>query len=77
VLEDYELMIGQKQARVVVSQLLPVRGVPLQLQQLFSNLLSNSLKFCEQDPVIEIKSEKIEKDEGRLRGLMIATITLK
>jgi two-component system CheB/CheR fusion protein len=69
VLEDYELMIGQKQARVVVSQLLPVRGVPLQLQQLFSNLLSNSLKFCEQDPVIEIKSEKIEKDEGRLRGL--------
>jgi signal transduction histidine kinase len=40
-----------------------VKGVSLQLLQLFSNLLGNSLKFCERDPVITIQAEEIRKEE--------------
>ena len=70
VLEDYELMIEQRGATIDVSNLLPVKGVSLQLLQLFSNLLSNSLKFCEKDPVVTIRSERIDKkDIAHIREL--------
>jgi two-component system, chemotaxis family, CheB/CheR fusion protein len=70
VLEDFELMVEQKKAKITVSNLLPVKGIPLQLQQLLSNLLSNSLKFCENNPVVTIKSEKAKKKEiTRIREL--------
>lgn len=44
---DFELLIGQKQAVVNFSSLPTVRAIPLQMSQLFGNLLSNSLKFTE------------------------------
>jgi two-component system, chemotaxis family, CheB/CheR fusion protein len=62
-LDDFELMIEQKKARISVSKLPPVRGIPLQLHQLFSNLLSNSLKFCETDPAITVNAEIINKEQ--------------
>jgi signal transduction histidine kinase len=70
ILEDFELMIEEKRAKINISNLTPVKGVSLQLLQLFSNLLSNSLKFCEKGPVITIHSEKIgKKDVARIREL--------
>jgi signal transduction histidine kinase len=63
VLDDFELMIEQRSAKIEISNLPPVKGISLHLLQLFSNLLSNSLKFCERDPVITIRSEKVEKKE--------------
>jgi light-regulated signal transduction histidine kinase (bacteriophytochrome) len=64
VIEDFELMIEQKNAKINILNLPLVRGVPLQLQQLFSNLLSNSLKFCEKTPEIIIKSEYVSKNDA-------------
>jgi signal transduction histidine kinase len=65
VLEDFELMIEQRRAKIEIENMLPVKGLSLQLLQLFSNLLSNSLKFCERDPIITIRSEKVEKKNAR------------
>ena len=45
ILSDLELIIAEKQAIVEVDQLPQVWGDPFQLQQLFSNLVSNALKF--------------------------------
>jgi len=51
---DYELLIAEKEA-VIESEALPViEAVPLQMQQLFSNLISNSLKFSNKRPLIKI-----------------------
>ena len=54
VLADYELLIKEKDA-VINKTILPViKGIPLQMEQLFSNLISNSLKYSSETPVIEI-----------------------
>lgn len=70
VLEDFEYFIQEKKATIRIHQLHNVKGIPLQLQQLFSNLVSNSLKFCEHDPQIEVRSERVETEEAsRIPGL--------
>lgn len=70
VIEDFENLIQEKKAAIRIHHLGNVKGIPLQLQQLFSNLVSNSLKFCEQQPQIEIRSEKAEPEEvSRISGL--------
>jgi PAS domain S-box-containing protein len=63
VISDYELLIAEK-AAVIKSEKLPViKAVPLQMQQLFSNLISNSLKFSSKDPVIKIASRIVSGRE--------------
>jgi len=52
---DLELYIEEKKAVVEIEQLPIVKGVPLQLNQLFLNLMTNSLKFNDKEPRIEIK----------------------
>ncbi|MEO5601745.1 MAG: PAS domain S-box protein [Cyclobacteriaceae bacterium] len=59
---DFELLLADKKARIIHEDLPTVKGNPLQLSQLFSNLISNSLKFTEKDPVIEIKSRVVSKE---------------
>jgi PAS domain S-box-containing protein len=58
VLEDYELLIEQRNARIIHSHLPVVQGIPIQLHQLFSNLVSNAIKFTNSDPIIEITCER-------------------
>jgi signal transduction histidine kinase len=64
VLEDLELVIQQKNAIVKVQDLPLVKGYSRQLQQLFQNLISNSLKYCKEDipPEILIISGNKEED---------------
>jgi PAS domain S-box-containing protein len=57
VLSDYELLIEQKQAVITHSDLPVITGIPLQLHQLFANLISNSLKFSVVNPQITITAE--------------------
>jgi two-component system, chemotaxis family, CheB/CheR fusion protein len=45
VLTDFELLITQKKATIEIDQLPTIEAVPLQMNQLFNNLISNSLKF--------------------------------
>jgi signal transduction histidine kinase len=51
---DFDLMIQQKQATIHVEKLPVVDAIPSQMVQLFSNLLSNSLKYSRTDVRPEI-----------------------
>jgi PAS domain S-box-containing protein len=61
VLEDLELDILEKGAKFSVERLPKVRGDKRQFQQLFQNLISNSIKYTKADvvPVIEISSYQV------------------
>ncbi|MEO7531974.1 MAG: ATP-binding protein, partial [Sediminibacterium sp.] len=60
---DFELLIAEKNA-VIKHDVLPViQGIALQLNQLFLNLFSNSLKFSANNPVITIVSKILSETE--------------
>jgi PAS domain S-box-containing protein len=63
VLADYELLIEQKQAAITHVNLPIIKGIPLQLHQLFANLISNSLKFSEGNPQITISARTLSPEE--------------
>jgi light-regulated signal transduction histidine kinase (bacteriophytochrome) len=63
VLSDFELLIEQKQAVITHSDLPTIKGIPLQIHQLFGNLISNSLKFSEVDPQITITAQTLSAKE--------------
>ena len=54
VLDDYELLIEQKGAKITVDALPVIEAIPLQMVQLFTNLLSNALKFNSNERTLEI-----------------------
>jgi PAS domain S-box-containing protein len=56
VTRDFELVIEEKQAMIHIGELPTIRANRFQLNQLFSNLLSNSLKFSAGTPEISITS---------------------
>ena len=60
---DFEFLLAERSAEIRSVNLPLVKGFPLQLQQLFSNLISNSVKFSEKDPVIEITYENVPEQE--------------
>jgi two-component system CheB/CheR fusion protein len=62
---DFDLMIEQKGAVITQDELCVIRGVPLQMNQLFYNLLGNALKFSKPDeaPVIDISSRILTDEE--------------
>lgn len=65
VIRDFDLQIDEKKA-IVRADLLPViPAVPLQMNQLFYNLLSNGLKFAKPDepPVIDINFRTLSPQE--------------
>lgn len=45
VIEDFELLIREKQAQMEINELPVIDAVPLQMNQLFYNLIGNALKF--------------------------------
>jgi PAS domain S-box-containing protein len=63
VLSDYELLIQEKNAQIITQPLPAIPAVPLQINQLFSNLIGNALKFTNKAPVIKISSRTLSKDE--------------
>ncbi len=54
--------IEEKKAEIHVEKLHQVQGVPFQLQQLFINIIGNSLKYSktEEAPLITISSKKVK-----------------
>jgi PAS domain S-box-containing protein len=56
ILAEFDLLIEQKQAQIFLQSLPTINAVPLQMTQLFSNLLSNALKYTRPGtpPVITI-----------------------
>lgn len=54
---DFDLLIAEKQV-VIQNETLPtLKAIPMQMQQLFSNLISNSIKFTRERPILQIRYE--------------------
>lgn len=62
---DFELLIEQKGAVFETDVLPMLQAIPLQMAQLFGNLISNALKFTREGvpPVITIRVKKVEAAE--------------
>jgi PAS domain S-box-containing protein len=63
VLSDFELLIQEKNAVIQIEPMPVIKGVTLQLHQLFANLIGNALKFNEKEPVIVVKCRIVETNE--------------
>ncbi|WP_343690970.1 ATP-binding protein [Chitinophaga sp.] len=63
VIDDFELLIQQRRATIQVTGLPVIKAVPVQMNQLFYNLLGNSLKFSKKDPVIHISAGLVPVQE--------------
>ncbi len=57
VLKDLELIIEEKGASLDIKSLPVVEGAPIQMHQLFFNIIHNALKFSTGKPIINITSE--------------------
>ncbi|MBY8962019.1 PAS domain-containing protein [Flavobacterium sp. D11R37] len=64
VIGDFELLIEEKSAKVSYENLVEIEAVPLQMNQLFYNLISNALKFVpkERQPLISISCKIADPD---------------
>lgn len=64
IVDDLELLIEQKYATVTYGKLPVVEAAPLQMSQLFGNLISNALKFTrvDCDPEISISVQALGQD---------------
>ncbi|GAA4745668.1 ATP-binding protein [Flavisolibacter ginsenosidimutans] len=82
VITDLELYIEEKKALIRTEPLPVVKGIPLQLNQLFLNLFTNALKFSEKQPVITIQhsvtprnafvQDSLQKDENTFLKICFA-----
>lgn len=63
-LDDYELLIEQKNAIIHCDDLPEISAISYQMSQLFRNLIGNALKFtvAERTPVIKIIREKVSPE---------------
>ncbi len=62
---DLELLVQQKSAVLNIDELPVIEAVPVQMRQLFQNIIGNALKFSQKDrsPVINISSKKLSSKE--------------
>ncbi len=63
VLQNLELVIGEKKAKVRISPLPTVFGDERMMRQLFENLISNSLKYCKADIAPDIVIDSTNSGE--------------
>ncbi|MFL5742705.1 MAG: ATP-binding protein [Flavisolibacter sp.] len=68
IISDLELVIQEKGAQIKIGHLPTVRGFRRQLQQIFQNLISNSMKYVRPGtkPVIEINSREIQGKDAEV-----------
>lgn len=67
VLKDFEIPITQKRASIQSDPLHAIEAVPLQMNQLFFNLISNALKFAKKNaaPSITITANNLLEEKKR------------
>ncbi|MDB5195911.1 MAG: sensor signal transduction histidine kinase [Flaviaesturariibacter sp.] len=70
---DYELMIDQKQAIIEAEDLPVIEAMPLQMNQLFYNLIGNSLRYAKKNvpPIIKISSAALSPLEREMRPQLL------
>jgi len=61
ILDDFEIIIEEKRARVIVENPFAMDVIPGQIRQVFQNLISNALKFSKPgvDPLITISAQRV------------------
>jgi len=76
-IEDFDLLITEKDAVIQKHQLQVIEAVRLQIKQLFYNLLSNALKFSRKDvtPVISITSRILPAGEVQANDALDPKLT--
>ena len=64
-LRDFDLMIEETKARINIMSLPTIEAIPLQMNQLFYNLIGNALKFQRsgKPPLLKIYSQKLTPSE--------------
>lgn len=74
---DFELLIDEKHAQVLTQSLPIIEAVPLQMNQLFYNLIGNALKFTASgvSPVVSISGTVMEPDEVSIHIKNPAAVT--
>ena len=70
IVEDFDLLISEKNAVVYHERLPVIEAIPLQINQLFYNLISNSLKYSKKAvaPVVTITSKMLTPEEVALHA---------
>jgi PAS domain S-box-containing protein len=70
---DLELLINQKEAKISYNDLPVVQASPLQMSQLFYNLLSNALKFAKEGTplLVEVHCSRAGKNLAAEHGLSL------
>lgn len=63
ILQDLDLSIAEKEAIITVTALPSVQAIPIQMHQLFLNLLSNALKYSRKEVAPKICVASEEDDE--------------
>jgi PAS domain S-box-containing protein len=65
VLSDFELIIEQKNVMLTIDDMPVIEAIPLQMTQLFGNLISNSIKYSREEvaPVITVSVSLATPDE--------------
>ena len=73
ILSDFELLVEQKGAVIQVRDLPVMDVIPLQIEQLFGNLISNSLKYSRPDiaPEISITAAILSDKEKERLGINV------
>lgn len=84
IIDDFDLLIKEKNATIHFDKLPVIEGIPLQINQLFNNLISNALKFSKNGiaPVISISSEmaseeEVMKHKALIQGIPYCKISIK
>ena len=71
IVDDLEILIKQKKARIEKSDLPIINGFPVLLYQLFYNLFNNSLKFSRPDVVPLIKISAINPVKEQMIEIVV------
>lgn len=68
VVQDFELLIEQKNAKVIIDGLPAIQAIPTHMSQLFANLISNALKFVktETPPVVKVSNATVNEADLKL-----------
>jgi two-component system CheB/CheR fusion protein len=63
VIDDFSELIEKKKAVIQLSAMPSIQAEPIQMNQLFHNLISNALKFNDGLPVIHITSKEVTRED--------------
>lgn len=78
VCENQQELLEEKSATVNIGKLPAINAVPLQMSQLFSNIIGNSIKYSRENTplVINISAKKVDGAEIEEKGKLFNQITI-